>query len=74
MRLEEKGGRMLMRKALDLNKDQSYMLYMMKQEELRHTYFRVLYAENLMGEGGICHALEPRDSIRRMEEIVVKVI
>ncbi len=39
VRLEEKGGRMLMRKALDLNKDQSYMLYMMKQEELRHTYF-----------------------------------
>ena len=39
VRLEQKDGRILMKKAVDRSKDQSYVLYMMTQEELHHTYF-----------------------------------
>ena len=38
-RIEEKDGRFLLKKALDPSKDQSYVLYSMTQEELRHTLF-----------------------------------
>lgn len=69
---DRKGRRLAMRKPVV----QDFFYY---TKDMDMAYFmipsiRVLYAENLMGEGGICHALEPRDSIRRMEEIVVKVI
>ena len=69
---DKKGRRLAMRKPVV----QDFFYY---TKDMDMAYFmipsiRVLYAENLMGEGGICHALEPRDSIRRMEDIVVKVI
>lgn len=38
-RIEEQNGRWLLKKALDAGKDQSYVLYSMTQEELRHTLF-----------------------------------
>lgn len=38
-RIEEKNGRYLLKKAADPSKDQSYVLYSMTQEELRHTLF-----------------------------------
>ena len=36
---DEKTGRFLLKKALDASKDQSYVLYHLTQEELRHTRF-----------------------------------
>ncbi|MDY4968975.1 MAG: tRNA 2-thiouridine(34) synthase MnmA [Lachnospiraceae bacterium] len=36
---DEKRGRYLLRKAVDLSKDQSYVLYGMTQEQLAHTLF-----------------------------------
>ena len=38
-RIEEKNGRFLLKKAKDLTKDQSYVLYQMTQEQLSHTLF-----------------------------------
>ena len=38
-RIEEKSGRFLLKKAVDLTKDQSYVLYQMTQEQLSHTLF-----------------------------------
>ena len=38
-RIEEKNGRFLLKKAIDLSKDQSYVLYSMTQEQLKHTLF-----------------------------------
>lgn len=38
-RIEEENGRFLLKKAKDLIKDQSYVLYQMTQEQLRHTLF-----------------------------------
>lgn len=38
-RIEEKDGRFLLKKAVDPTKDQSYVLYSMTQDELRHTLF-----------------------------------
>lgn len=38
-RIEEKDGRFLLKKALDASKDQSYVLYSMTQEQLKHTLF-----------------------------------
>ncbi|MDR0986762.1 MAG: tRNA 2-thiouridine(34) synthase MnmA [Ruminococcus sp.] len=38
-RIEEKGGRFLLRKAVDEKKDQSYVLYTMTQDELSKTLF-----------------------------------
>lgn len=38
-RIEEENGRFLLKKAVDLTKDQSYVLYSMTQDELRHTLF-----------------------------------
>ncbi|MCL1815477.1 MAG: tRNA 2-thiouridine(34) synthase MnmA [Treponema sp.] len=36
---EQSGGRFLLKKGIDPKKDQSYVLYTMKQEELSHTVF-----------------------------------
>ena len=36
-RIEEENGRFLLKKAVDPTKDQSYVLYSMTQDELRHT-------------------------------------
>lgn len=38
-RIEQEDGRFLLKKALDLTKDQSYVLYAMTQEQLAHTLF-----------------------------------
>ena len=38
-RIEEEGGRFLLKKARDATKDQSYVLYMLRQEQLRHLRF-----------------------------------
>lgn len=38
-RIEEENGRFLLKKAKDLSKDQSYVLYQMTQEQLFHTIF-----------------------------------
>jgi len=38
-RTEKSGGRWLLKKGIDSRKDQSYVLYMMTQEELSHTVF-----------------------------------
>jgi tRNA-specific 2-thiouridylase len=38
-RVERREGRFLLKKALDLNKDQSYVLYSLSQEELSRTLF-----------------------------------
>ncbi len=36
---DDKSGRYLLKKAVDLSKDQSYVLYMLTQEQLAHTRF-----------------------------------
>ncbi|MDR0721343.1 MAG: tRNA 2-thiouridine(34) synthase MnmA [Treponema sp.] len=38
-RIEQQGSRFLLKKARDLRKDQSYVLYTMTQEQLAHTVF-----------------------------------
>lgn len=38
-RIVEENGRFVLKKALDLSKDQSYVLYSMTQEQLAHTLF-----------------------------------
>lgn len=38
-RIEEKDGHFYLKKAKDLSKDQSYVLYDLTEEQLRHTYF-----------------------------------
>lgn len=38
-RIEKRNDRFLLKKAADLNKDQSYVLYTMTQEQLSHTLF-----------------------------------
>ena len=38
-RIERENGRYLLKKALDASKDQSYVLYMLTQEQLAHTRF-----------------------------------
>ena len=38
-RIEEENGRFLLKKAIDLTKDQSYVLYQMTQNQLAHTLF-----------------------------------
>jgi tRNA-specific 2-thiouridylase len=38
-RIEEKGGQFLLRKAVDIKKDQSYVLYTLTQEQLSRTLF-----------------------------------
>ena len=38
-RIKQENGRFLLKKALDASKDQSYVLYMLTQEQLAHTQF-----------------------------------
>ncbi|MBR6271011.1 MAG: tRNA 2-thiouridine(34) synthase MnmA [Lachnospiraceae bacterium] len=38
-RIEDRGGRFMLKKALDETKDQSYVLYNLTQEQLSHTFF-----------------------------------
>lgn len=38
-KIEEQNGKFLLKKAVDLTKDQSYVLYSMTQEQLAHTLF-----------------------------------
>ncbi|MGN0526658.1 MAG: tRNA 2-thiouridine(34) synthase MnmA [Acutalibacteraceae bacterium] len=38
-RIEEKDGKFILKKAVDETKDQSYVLYSMTQEQLKHTMF-----------------------------------
>jgi tRNA-specific 2-thiouridylase len=38
-RIEKSGGRFLLKKGIDEKKDQSYVLYMMNQDQLAHTAF-----------------------------------
>ncbi len=38
-RIEERDGEMILRKGLDDSKDQSYVLYMLRQDQLRHIRF-----------------------------------
>lgn len=38
-RIEKKGDRYILKKAVDLSKDQSYVLYNMTQEQLAHVQF-----------------------------------
>ena len=38
-RIERENGKFVLKKALDLTKDQSYVLYMLTQEQLAHTLF-----------------------------------
>ena len=44
-RIEQEGGRFLLKKAVDAAKDQSYVLYFLTQEQLAHTQFPL---------GGLC--------------------
>lgn len=43
--IEEKNGRYLLKKAADCRKDQSYVLYMLTQEQLAHTIFPLGHLE-----------------------------
>ncbi|MCH5197949.1 MAG: tRNA 2-thiouridine(34) synthase MnmA [Oscillospiraceae bacterium] len=38
-RIEEQNGRLVLKKAVDQSKDQSYVLYMLSKEQLSHTLF-----------------------------------
>jgi len=38
-RIEEQNGRFVLKKAADISKDQSYVLYMLSKEQLSHTLF-----------------------------------
>lgn len=49
-RIERENGRYLLKKAVDLSKDQSYVLYMLTQEQLAHTQFPL----------GVLHKTEAR--------------
>ncbi|MDO4965392.1 MAG: tRNA 2-thiouridine(34) synthase MnmA [Lachnospiraceae bacterium] len=40
-RIEEKDGKLVLKKGLDETKDQSYVLYSMTQEQLKHTLFPI---------------------------------
>ena len=50
-RIEQENGRYLLKKALDASKDQSYVLYMLTQDQLAHTCFPL----------GTLHKMEARE-------------
>ena len=54
-RIERENGRYLLKKAVDLSKDQSYVLYMLTQEQLAHTQFPL----------GTLHKAEARALVER---------
>ncbi len=58
---DETSGRYLLKKALDAGKDQSYVLYVLTQEQLSHTLFPLgettkSQARQLAGQLGFCNA------------------
>ena len=55
-RIERENGRYLLKKALDASKDQSYVLYMLTQEQLAHTRFPL----------GTLHKTEARELADRL--------
>ncbi|MBQ6020580.1 MAG: tRNA 2-thiouridine(34) synthase MnmA [Clostridia bacterium] len=62
--IEEKNGRMLLKKAVDETKDQSYVLYSLTQEQLRHTLFPLGGTEKtetrrIAAESGLANADKP---------------
>ncbi|MDO4487847.1 MAG: tRNA 2-thiouridine(34) synthase MnmA [Eubacteriales bacterium] len=63
-RIEEKDGEYFLKKALDDTKDQSYVLYSMTQEQLKHTMFplggmRKSEVRRLADECGFINAKKP---------------
>ena len=63
-RIEWDGGTYLLKKAADASKDQSYVLYTMTQEQLRHTLFplgnlRKSEVRKLAEENGFINASKP---------------
>ena len=64
-RIEKSGDRWLLKKGIDKKKDQSYVLYMMSQEELSHTFFPLgNYTKTTVRELAASHGL----SIAEKEE------
>ena len=58
---DEASGRYLLKKALDLSKDQSYVLYMLTQEQLSHTLLPLgdmtkAQTRQIAAEQGFCNA------------------
>lgn len=67
-RIEEKDGHLYLKKAVDLSKDQSYVLYNLTEEQLRHTCFPLgditkADARRIAGENGFVtsHKKESQD-------------
>ena len=64
--IEEEDGRYLLKKAVDLSKDQTYVLYMLTQDQLAHTLFplggmKKTDARKLAGSRGFVNA-DKKDS------------
>lgn len=63
-RIERNGGKYQLKKAVDASKDQSYVLYSMTQEQLRHTQFPLgelnkTEVRRLAGENRFINAAKP---------------
>ena len=63
-RIEQENGRYLLKKALDTSKDQSYVLYMLTQDQLAHTCFplgtlRKTEARKIADSQGFFNARKP---------------
>ena len=63
-RIKQENGRFLLKKALDASKDQSYVLYMLTQDQLVHTCFpmgtlRKTEAREIAGRQGFFNARKP---------------
>ena len=63
-RIEQENGRYLLKKALDASKDQSYVLYMLTQDQLAHTRFplgtlRKTEAREIADSQGFFNARKP---------------
>ncbi len=64
VRIEERDGRYVLKKAIDATKDQSYVLYAMTQEQLAHTRFplgnlRKTHVRALAEQNGFVNADKP---------------
>lgn len=63
-RIEQKDGKFILKKALDETKDQSYVLYSMTQEHLKHTMFplgdmKKTQVRNIAEQNGFINADKP---------------
>lgn len=63
-RIERQGGRYVLKKALDISKDQSYFLYGMTQDQLAHTLFplgelRKAQVRQIARDAGLLNAEKP---------------